>query len=779
MATLLLSLVACTPDVPTPDDGDITPPDNTPDPVTFSVTFDSKGGTGIEGYTGVEFGQTVPKPTTNPTKVGYIFDGWTLSNGDPVDFNQYTIYSNTTFFASWKPKTYTITAYLSDENRKDFILDITTATVSEYYGDALSIKDVNLERKDVDGVSVLATDFTLSFESTVTSTQSLPVPSTSKSGDRFMYWYYYEDGKIVPLTETLAQGSTKTSIALLKGYNYDGARTIYAMWYSAQDNITVEFVSANSNVTLAMDDVVIKNGDHIIKPTNPESSDYDFNKWTYIVKDNDDNDVIKDMSFYLDPTSHGTHITMDMTKDGVFTLYANWTRHINISSASDWTSLDTTNDEVKNANIYLVNDIKLDDYTTLFDGLNAFWGVFDGGNHTIEYAVSNANDTTGYMSFIGVNEGVVKGVNIYATAILETETDINKYILGSVVGENKGTVSGVVVKSYIVSAGSNEMDLYVGGIAGVNYGEISSSVVELSRMLITTQFGHIGGVVGHNVRGFVNDIQIGGLELDTRFTKDGYVGGVAGKITVGDCKKIVLSNGTMTVTSGASAYIGGIAGKIANNRVDDCTIADCRFVATGEYAYAGGVVGEGGSAIRNTSVADTSIEAVGAKIAVAGGVVGVNFCESGNRGQIQYVVAKGSVRGQSNGKVYVGGISGQQNAGASSSNGAVAYVYAEFDVYASTNSTASVKIGKAFGSLDKSTTCQNVFVADTSIISVDDVEYNADEKQYEITIHSAVQEITPGYETIQNATWVNKQLKLDSNLWIVADGSYPTLKSAS
>jgi hypothetical protein len=257
------------------------------------------------------------------------------------------------------------------------------------------------------------------------------------------------------------------------------------------------------------------------------------------------------------------------------------------------------------------------------------------------------------------------------------------------------------------------------------------------------------------------------------------VGGVAGKITVGDCKKVVLSNGTMTVTSGASAYIGGIAGKIANNRVDDCTIADCRFVATGEYAYAGGVVGEGGSAIRNTSVADTSIEAVGAKIAVAGGVVGVNFCESGNRGQIQYVVAKGSVRGQSNGKVYVGGISGQQNAGASSSNGAVAYVYAEFDVYASTNSTASVKIGKAFGSLDKSTTCQNVFVADTSIISVDDVEYNADEKQYEITIHSAVQEITPGYETIQNATWVNKQLKLDSNLWIVADGSYPTLKSAS
>jgi hypothetical protein len=298
-------------------------------------------------------------------------------------------------------------------------------------------------------------------------------------------------------------------------------------------------------------------------------------------------------------------------------------------------------------------------------------------------------------------------------------------------------------------------------------------------MLITTQFGHIGGVVGHNVRGFVNDVHIGGLELDTRFTKDGYVGGVAGKITVGDCKKIILSNGTMTVTSGASAYIGGIAGKIANNRVDDCTIADCRFVATGEYAYAGGVVGEGGSAIRNTSVADTSIEAVGAKIAVAGGVVGVNFCESGNRGQIQYVVAKGSVRGQSNGKVYVGGISGQQNAGASSSNGAVAYVYAEFDVYASTNSTASVKIGKAFGALDKSTTCQNVFVADTSIISVDDVEYNADEKQYEITIHSTVQEITPGYETIQNATWVNKQLKLDSNLWIVADGSYPTLKSAS
>ena len=73
LAVLMLSMVACTPDTPVdPDDGtDDTPP--TPDPITFTVKFDSKGGTGIEGYTGIEFGQTVKEPTTKPIRLYFLW----------------------------------------------------------------------------------------------------------------------------------------------------------------------------------------------------------------------------------------------------------------------------------------------------------------------------------------------------------------------------------------------------------------------------------------------------------------------------------------------------------------------------------------------------------------------------------------------------------------------------------------------------------------------------------------------------------------------------------
>ena len=59
LAVLMLSLVACNEPAPIDPPTDDTPADDTPAPVTFTVTFDSKGGTGIEGYKDVEFGQQV------------------------------------------------------------------------------------------------------------------------------------------------------------------------------------------------------------------------------------------------------------------------------------------------------------------------------------------------------------------------------------------------------------------------------------------------------------------------------------------------------------------------------------------------------------------------------------------------------------------------------------------------------------------------------------------------------------------------------------------------
>ena len=792
LTVLALSLFACTPtnNPVTPDggDGDVDDTD-TPTPVTFSVTFDSKGGTGIEGYTDVEFGQCVPAPSTNPTKTGYIFDGWTLSNGDPVDFDAYTVYSNVTFFASWKAKTYDITARLTDEGRKDFILDVTSDTVSEYFGDIFSVANSDLEQKDVDGVSTWTASFSLSYESTNASSQSLPVPKIDKSGDRFLYWYYYKDGAIVPLTSTHAQGSTKETVALLNGYNIDGPLTVYAMWYSTLDNVTVKFNPGRDDVSISINDVRIKDGDHLSMPTTPTANGFDFDKWTYILTDEEGEETFYDMAFYLDPSSHGTHVTMDMTTEGVFNLYAHWTKHIDISSASDWLGLDMTDKDVQNANIYITQNIQLDDYTTIFNSSNPFCGVLDGQGNTITMSVLAGID--GCYALVGVNEGVIKSLNISASEIvIADDVETGVVYAGMVAGISKGTISAVSVElSFIQAYPTNANSTYIGGIAGVNYGEISNVKITNFSISATGNIGYIGGVVGDNGSGFITTATIANMEISSKLEVNGHSGLVAGRITYGDCTKIVASDSTVDLSAGKNAYAGGIAGLVNNNKIEECSLANCTVAigahdVIGANAYAGGIVGKGGSAIRNMSISAITVNATSNSLTVAGGIAGINFCESGNRGQIQYTVATGSVNGKSAGKIYVGGFCGQQNAGTSSSNGALAYVYGELNVTATRLTNVSegeetpevtVKIGKAFGSCDKTTNCQNVYLADSSTINVDSVEYDKEAEQYPVTTHVSITEITPGFETIQNATWLSRQLKLDTNTWVLTDGSYPSL----
>ena len=784
LAVLVLSMVACAPvDDPTPDP---TPEPEQPEPVTFTVTFDTKGGTGVSGYENIEFGQMVSAPAVNPTKTGYLFDGWTLSNGDPVDFDTYTVYSNVTFYASWKAKSYNITAYLTDEMVKDNIIDFTGDTVSQYYGDNVTLADekYNLRDTEVDGVTVKTVTFNLSYESTTSSGQTLPVPTTTKEGDRFMYWYYYEGETIVPITKTLVKGSTAQTVALLGGYNYDGARTLYAMWYSALENITVNFDGVIEGATVNVPSVIVKDGDYLVKPENPTATDYDFDKWTYVLLNKDEEEVVYDMAFYTDPSNHGTYVTSAMATDGVFTLSANWTKRIEISSASDLTGIDTTDKEVQSANFYLMQDVTIDSFVTLFDKENPFIGVFDGRGYAITINGLNLDGNNGYGALIGVNEGVIKSLNIYTTISVSGNLEgVTNVIIGAVAGENKGVISAVGVKSVNVSALATDCDIYMGGIAGVNYGEISGSTVATANIYINGRNVYAGGIVGHNARGFVNDVRVENCFMEVESIADTNAGFVAGKISLGNTKKCVVANSDLSVSATNSAYVGGIAGKVVNNLVEQCLIDNCSINADGNRAYAGGVVGEGGSTIRHTSLNAISVSASGVVRTAAGGFVGNNICEGGDRGLIQYSVATGTVSANSQGDIYVGGITGIQNAGASATNGAVAYVYAEIKVIAKVNEGGKINVGKSFGIYDDITVCYNVFVADNTALILNEVEYDKETKPFEVTTRTDVKEITPGFETIQNATWINTNLKLNGSsgndgVWIVADGSYPTLAFA-
>ena len=69
----------------------------------FSVTFDSNGGSEVAPQT-VDEGDKAVKPSPDPTKVGYTFEGWFTDNNtfaDEWDFDENTVTDDVALFAKW------------------------------------------------------------------------------------------------------------------------------------------------------------------------------------------------------------------------------------------------------------------------------------------------------------------------------------------------------------------------------------------------------------------------------------------------------------------------------------------------------------------------------------------------------------------------------------------------------------------------------------------------------------------------------------------------------
>ncbi|MCD7748399.1 MAG: leucine-rich repeat protein, partial [Firmicutes bacterium] len=80
--------------------------------VTYTVTFDSNGGSSVDAQS-VNYGLTAAEPT-DPTRVGYTFDGWYL-DGEKYDFDT-VVTGDVTLTAEWTLSTFTIKYHSSDSS---------------------------------------------------------------------------------------------------------------------------------------------------------------------------------------------------------------------------------------------------------------------------------------------------------------------------------------------------------------------------------------------------------------------------------------------------------------------------------------------------------------------------------------------------------------------------------------------------------------------------------------------------------------------------------------
>jgi uncharacterized repeat protein (TIGR02543 family)/prepilin-type N-terminal cleavage/methylation domain-containing protein len=94
---------------------------------TYTITFDSQGGSTVTALTGVPYNTTITAPTA-PTRTGYTFSGWYKEAActNAWTFATDTVTTNITLYAKWTINTYTVTFDKNSGNTEASPASITT-----------------------------------------------------------------------------------------------------------------------------------------------------------------------------------------------------------------------------------------------------------------------------------------------------------------------------------------------------------------------------------------------------------------------------------------------------------------------------------------------------------------------------------------------------------------------------------------------------------------------------------------------------------------------------
>ncbi|MFC4305217.1 InlB B-repeat-containing protein [Cohnella boryungensis] len=261
---------------------------------TYTVTFDSQGGSTVPSLTEVSAGATISEPTA-PTRSGYTFDGWykEASTTTAWNFSTDSVTGDTTLYAKWTAvPTYTVTFDSQGGSTVPSLTEVSAgATISEptaptkagytfdgWYKEVGTTNEWSFSADTVTGDTTLYAKwtaiptYTVTFDSqggsTVPSLTSVSAGSTisapiapTRSGYTFDGWYK-EVG-----TATAWNFSTDS---------VTGDTTLYAKW-TAVPTYTVTFDSQGGSAVSSLTEVSA--GATISEPTAPTKAGYTFDGW--------------------------------------------------------------------------------------------------------------------------------------------------------------------------------------------------------------------------------------------------------------------------------------------------------------------------------------------------------------------------------------------------------------------------------------------------------------------------------------------------------------------
>jgi hypothetical protein len=258
------------------------------------------------------------------------------------------------------------------------------------------------------------------------------------------------------------------------------------------------------------------------------------------------------------------------------TTVADLKAFIAAANAGDYSAYVSADGEVKIGADLDLTGVTLDPITT-------FNGIFNGQG----YALKNWTSSKGLFV---VNSGTVKNIVIDESCKLTLPVITATAMIGFVVDQNTGLVSGCVNNADITL--NHEADLVlqykVGAIVGYSSGAgkvsncINNGDITMTFPAITAGSDYLGGVVGNTSMADASSVAVENCinNGDLTFTVKGasknvYLGGISGACNSKGVINNCINNGAVVynfIAGGSGAYpnVGGIVGYTA------CTINDCK-----------------------------------------------------------------------------------------------------------------------------------------------------------------------------------------------------------
>lgn len=337
-------------------------------------------------------------------------------------------------------------------------------------------------------------------------------------------------------------------------------------------------------------------------------------------------EVNDSLKLYVVPQEAGYMLSAD--EEGVLTYHIwneaglnAWREYVVKNTGTEdapfYGNLDTNAILMDNITLTAPEDVGGSNWSPIGNSDNYYKGTFDGNGMTISNLIIKTPEQSyiGFFGYIG-DYAVVKNVTFSDVEF------VGKGLVGGVTGFNLGgSIDTCNVSGTIDSNG-----MYVGGIVGCNNGgSIEECVVEVD---ISSSSSNVGGIVGSIFnKGNVTSCRYEGDIVCTNYGS-GYnmcVGGIVGCNggNIKDC------NSTARIITSQYMHVGGIVGHNKNNStIDNCSV-DSDISCTGGMIVGGIAGYNEGGSIKNCCVGDGSLSGVSSVGGIVGWNKGeIIYCHS-------------------------------------------------------------------------------------------------------------------------------------------------------